>query len=193
MIFTLCLQIIIKTKTDYPPFYAINFDEDSDIYTLFEQDNCDPKLYQSREKKSTYLFPDPEISDQWLIKNDTIESFKDDGCKHVNYGKVVYKLKDQSGILSQNSRLYVEIIGLDFCQKYHLSKAGPELDSKAKAANKIELSNLFGENGELNKDNENKNIFFLQYSINNHYYEVYSSEKMAFLRQKSKNETNFIE
>ena len=96
----------------------------------------------------------------------TIESFKDDGCKHVNYGKVVYKLKDQSGILSQNSRLYVEIIGLDFCQKYHLSKAGPELDSKAKAANKIELSNLFGENGEWNKDNEAIKLSVIQVAFN---------------------------
>ena len=190
---TLCLLNFVKSKDDHPPFYAINMDEDTDIFTIFEQDSCDPTLYQSRKDENTYLFPDPENSNQWLIRNKIVENFREeDGCKLVDYGEELRTLNYINGILSQKSRDYLEILRLDLCKKYPFSKTLSEFDFEAKAADENELLSLFGENGELNQDNENKDVFFLQYSINNNYYEVYSSEDIVFLTHKSEDETNFI-
>ena len=48
-----CLLNFVKLETEYPPFYAIKMVENTDRFIIFEQDNCDPKLYQSRENKDT--------------------------------------------------------------------------------------------------------------------------------------------
>ena len=65
-----CLLNFVKLETEYPPFYAIKMGEDTNKFTIFEQDNCDQKLYQSRENKDTYLYPDGEDNSRWVISQD---------------------------------------------------------------------------------------------------------------------------
>ena len=64
------LPKFVKLETKYPPFYAIKMEEDTEKFTIFEQDICDPKLYQSRENKDIYLYPDGEDNSRWVISQD---------------------------------------------------------------------------------------------------------------------------
>ena len=169
-------------------------DEDTDKFIIFKQDNCDKKLYQSRKDESIYLFPDPDNSDQWLVKHKIVEDFREDGCKIVEHGEVLFRLEKEEGtILIPKSGSAINIIKLEDCKTYPKIELSPSpTDFKVKAMDYSQISNYFGVDGELNWKNKNEDIFFMTYSFANNEYRFYDSQNIIYLTQKNDDDTKFM-
>jgi len=190
MIVSIILSIV---KSEYPPFYAIKMKQDNEKFTIFEQDNCDPKLYQSRENASTYLYPFGEDNSEWFISTNLVETMIIRNCKIINHGNKLYTFEDRNGTLIQKSGSKAQMIKLEDCKTYPRLTFSPvvtELIIEAK--NEDEVLKNFGPNGELNRNNENNDTFFMIYSNENKTYKFYNSRNVIQLTQNYYDVSKFM-
>ena len=160
LLLTVCFPNFVKLETKYPPFYAVKMEEDDNKFTIFEQDSCDTKLYQSRENTKTFLYPKSDNpSKEWVIStNHKVTKFSHNKkCKEIRYeGDVLLRLEvSDNGTLLPKAGSPTKIIKLEDCKTY------PQLtfsasDLKGEAKDLAQILSYFGVNGELNKNKEKK-------------------------------------
>ena len=180
VIISIILPIV---KSEYPPFYAIKMRQGYDKFTIFEQDNCDQKLYQSRENVSTYLYPNGEDNSEWFISTDLVETMtirKD--CKIIDHGNKLYTFEDRNGTLIQKSGSKLKMIKLEDCKTYPRLSLSPSASAINFKLSEEAVFNYFGEGGVSNVKYETKETFFMIFSMNDKTYNFYDSQNVIYLK-----------
>ena len=199
LLLTVCFLNFVKPETKFPPFYAVKMKEDTDKFTIFEQDSCDTKLYQSRENTKTFLYPkSDDPSKEWVIStNLTVTTFPhNEMCKEIRFERdVLLRLEvSDNGTLLPKAGSPAKIMKLEDCKTYpKLTFSAPTSDLKGEAKDLAKILSYFGVNGELNKKKEKKENFFMSYVLAANVYRFYDSKRIVYLtRLDNDDNTKFM-